>query len=386
MGDFNLSHRIAEDKKKIDNLCCGKRINSLNEITRSISNNQLDYILIDESLKENSFVTSYNNFISDHKAIVTRVGLNQNIIRQTIKERLTFDYESHLKQKEVQEDPEFDTTQQRVSSSEEERETQSNEDYVSTDDEQDISLNQFNRRIKNPDMASCWLNSCLQLLFTAMDYDDFITEATYSSELGKELLHLNFKSRHTSIDPTSIKDILVAAEDIRIATRLSELSYEVLDKAQQVLQSNQVSRSRLDLRTGQQCVRDFFICLNQNLTNWPDVFSTFSFRLTHSTECQTCQITNEYETAPQLYLELDVPPNNEDLKDYVEDYLSKQSRLECLCEGGCNKYTQKIKKTSITSSDEVKFLTVILTRGIVKDGGYHLVQNKILSTNDIYLR
>ena len=235
-------------------------------------------------------------------------------------------------------------------------------------------------------MASCWLNSCLQLVFTAMDFDDFVTRETYSSELGKELLFLNAESKRTSIDPTSIKNIIVAAEDLRIATRLSELSYEILDKAQQTLRSNQVSRSRLNLRTGQQCVRDFFICLNLNLTNWPDVFSTFSFVLTHSTECQTCGSKSNYETEPQLYIELDVPPNNEDLKDYVEEFLNQESGLRGLCEQGCNSYTQKTKKTSINSSEEVKFLTVLLTRGIVKEGSYHLVPNKILSTNDIYLR
>ena len=217
-------------------------------------------------------------------------------------------------------------------------------------------------------------------------HNDFVTRETYSSELGKELLFLHAESRRTSINPTSIKDIIVAAEDLRIATRLSELSYEVLDKAQETLRCNQVSRSRLNLRTGQQCVRDFFICLNLNLTNWSDVFSTFSFVLTHSTECQTCGSKSNHETAPQLYLELDVPPNNEDLKDYVEDNLNKESRLRGLCEQGCNDYKQKTKRTSITSSEEAKFLTVLLTRGIVNEGGYHLVPNKILSTSDIYLR
>ena len=81
-----------------------------------------------------------------------------------------------------------------------------------------------------------------------------------------------------------------------------------------------------------------------------------------------------------------VPPNNEDLKEYVEDFLNKSSRFGSFCEGGCNKYTQKIKKTSLVSSDEAKFITVILTRGIVTVEGYNLVQNKILSTNNIMIR
>ena len=76
MGDFNLSHRITEDQHKIDQLCQNKKVNSLNEITRSLSNNQLDYILIDEDLR--FFVTSYNNFISDHKTIIARPASYEN--------------------------------------------------------------------------------------------------------------------------------------------------------------------------------------------------------------------------------------------------------------------------------------------------------------------
>ena len=74
MGDFNLSHRIAEDQATIQNLCQGNRTNALKEITRSMSNNQLEYILIDERTTDSYFVTSYNNFISDHKSIVARMG------------------------------------------------------------------------------------------------------------------------------------------------------------------------------------------------------------------------------------------------------------------------------------------------------------------------
>ena len=41
MGDLNLSHRVEEDQRKLEKLLHGKRINSLQEITRSISSNQL---------------------------------------------------------------------------------------------------------------------------------------------------------------------------------------------------------------------------------------------------------------------------------------------------------------------------------------------------------
>ena len=95
MGDLNLSRRNTEDYRKVLNLCNTRKTNALNETTQPISNNQLDYILIDEVLKENAFVTSYNNFISDHKSVILRLGLNKNSFCEEIKARINFDNEAH---------------------------------------------------------------------------------------------------------------------------------------------------------------------------------------------------------------------------------------------------------------------------------------------------
>ena len=64
MGDLNLSHRSKDDQVKIQDLCQETKSSYLREITRTISNNQLDYILGDKSFSDRCFVTSYKNFIS----------------------------------------------------------------------------------------------------------------------------------------------------------------------------------------------------------------------------------------------------------------------------------------------------------------------------------
>ena len=69
LGDLNLSHRIRSDQDKLNVLCDFKRRSILEEITRSASNNQLDYVLVDEDIAQTSYATSFNNFISDHKSI-----------------------------------------------------------------------------------------------------------------------------------------------------------------------------------------------------------------------------------------------------------------------------------------------------------------------------
>ena len=102
MGDLNLSHKIDEEKGKIRKLCEPRKFSALTEITRSASNNQLDYILLNNNFKNTYLTGSFFNFISDHKSIFIRLSLSQsNEFTNEIKERLTFDRELHLKQRKT---------------------------------------------------------------------------------------------------------------------------------------------------------------------------------------------------------------------------------------------------------------------------------------------
>ena len=47
----------------------------------------------------NCFATSYYNFISDHKSIALRIGVNGNKLSKSTMEKLHFDRELHLKMK-----------------------------------------------------------------------------------------------------------------------------------------------------------------------------------------------------------------------------------------------------------------------------------------------
>ena len=172
MGDFNLSHKNAEDQLKVVKLCHGRKVNALKEITRTMSNNQLDYVLIDDNMMEYCFTTSYNNFMSDHKAIVVRIGSTETKIRTKIKERQLFDQESHLKNRQENQEEIIETIERK------------NTQKVS-----EVG-NIFKRRFRNPDMSTCWLNSCLQLILTAMEYDEY-AQQTFNSELGKNCLLCN---------------------------------------------------------------------------------------------------------------------------------------------------------------------------------------------------
>ena len=125
----------------------------------------------------------------------------------------------------------------------------------------------------------------------------------------------NIKSK--SFDPTTVKDILVLAEDTRIAVRKSEIISLGLNKQEIERQLKNIDNLYLNLRNGQQCVRDFFLCLKENLENWIDVYQLFSLNMINTTKCRSCGKTNESEQN-QLYVEIDVPPTDSRLNEYVE--------------------------------------------------------------------
>ena len=253
------------------------------------------------------------------------------------------------------------------------------------DDQVTVEISEgFKRKFENPDMSTCWLNSCLQLILTGLDYDEYVS-LKFNSELGLELLRLQSNSQYNSLDPTIIKDILTATEDLRIASRLSELSYRITDQNELERQSRQLRNIHLDLKRGQQCVRDFFVCLNENLVAWPDVFSNFSISLTHSTECLMCQTNIQSETY-QIYLEIDVPPPGSNLKFYIETLLNEGTKQHIKFEEKCKSLSEKVKRTSLTNSDEADFLIILLSRGIETPNGFQMLENETKATDIINIR
>ena len=161
---------------------------------------------------------------------------------------------------------------------------------------------------------------------------------------------------------------------------------EVNDPVEYARRVKAINKVRLNLISGQQCVRDFFICLNENVTSWPDVYSYFGFQVTHSTTCCACNQTNEHETT-QMYVELDVPPDGCELTKSIDDYLNTSSLVGMVCEDQCNKrFVQKEKSSILTNTAETEFILVILSRVTQAMDGYHLNTNRTIATQDVCIR
>ena len=157
-----------------------------------------------------------------------------------------------------------------------------------------------------------------------MDYSE--SPSSLTSELGEELLRLQLCKENIALDPSNIKNIIVTTEDTRIATRLSEIQTEVLDQIQVDNRTNAIKGMRLDLISGQQCVGEFFLCINENVLIWPDVYSSFGFKMSHSTSSCACRNVNQSETT-QIYVEISVPTESSHLNECIEDYFNTSSLL-----------------------------------------------------------
>ena len=82
----------------------------------------------------------------------------------------------------------------------------------------------------------------LTLILTAIDYDEVTIRMTFDSELGQELIKLQSSSKNKSLDPSTVKEIIATSEDTRVAVRLSELSYQIIDRNQVENQSRQIRK------------------------------------------------------------------------------------------------------------------------------------------------
>ena len=228
-------------------------------------------------------------------------------------------------------------------------------------------------------MSSCWLNACLHLILTALDHSKSEETMEYFSELGKELKRIQ---NLIVIDPTDTKEIMVFAEDTRIATRKSEVMSQIQDQQEQEKQLKQIDQVRLDLNTGQQCVRDFFLCLSENALNWADIHEFMSFETVDSTLCNRCQNENRIENK-QTYLEMEVPPSGSNLGTQVEQYFNDSYFVEYSCD--LCQFQLAEKRMFLKSAVKTSFITVLLRRSVQGEAGNEIVVNKIIAVDDIKL-
>ena len=129
----------------------------------------------------------------------------------------------------------------------------------------------------------------------------------------------------------------------------------------------------------------FFLCLKENLENWIDVYQTFCLNMIYSTTCGNCGRRSESEQN-QLYVEIDVPPNESKLNEYVEKNLNGYCEVEYNCEDGCNVRCEAENRSMIKSCKDMNFLIVILRRVVQREAGPVIVKNRVYSCDNICIK
>ena len=85
-------------------------------------------------------------------------------------------------------------------------------------------------------------------------------------------------------------------------------------------------------------------------------------------------------------MEFEVPPNNTNLSDAVEEFFNTSELVGRFCEDGCQTFTQAEKRSSIGFASETEFFIIILSRAIETLDGFQLKDNKIVPTEEVYIR
>ncbi len=84
MGDVNLNRRNPDEHERLIQLCQENKLEAVLKEPTTKSFHQPDHILVDRSQKKRVYITSFYNFISDHKSIVARIGLGTNTLLKGI--------------------------------------------------------------------------------------------------------------------------------------------------------------------------------------------------------------------------------------------------------------------------------------------------------------
>ena len=141
---------------------------------------------------------------------------------------------------------------------------------------------------------------------------------------------------------------------------------------------------RLNLISGQQCVRDFFLCIRENSAYWPDIDSLFSFDIIQSVNCLSCNSVSDSERR-QTFIEIDVPEEDSKMNTSLEFFFNSASLVSSSCQI-CKKDVQVEVRNQILRIEDTNFITIVLSRGMDAVDGFHLNTKKIICTEEMFVR
>ena len=228
------------------------------------------------------------------------------------------------------------------------------------------------KKDKNPDLETCWLNSCLQLVLTALDFKETISEN--GSILWQNLIWLQGKDASVPLDPTDVKQVIIFTERERVFQQNVAPSFDFGNLP--VFDNEEFRVGRI----GQQDCKDFFYCIRENRDVWPDVFDLFSIKTLTETECCNCGHISRQEVSVDnsTLFYLTCPTSEINMKEYLEAQLNGFEQLEdWRDEDGCGKFGIGRKRTRIRNMDETDYIIFMLDRLQGFDDQLQIVNSKV---------
>ena len=86
-----------------------------------------------------------------------------------------------------------------------------------------------------------------------------------------------------------------------------------------------------------------------------------------------------------MFVELQVPEENSNLNNCVEEYFNISSLVGKNCEEGCKNFVEAEKRTRLTRIVDTEFFIVVLTRGTQTLEGTVFNSNRTVATDDVVL-
>ena len=237
----------------------------------------------------------------------------------------------------------------------------------------------------NEDAESCWLNSCLQVLLSLFDHDENLQRT--GSTFYELLFWLWNNTSDEPLDPTSIRDLLYTAEQQRIVLKNippANRLFHYFGTESYSVEELEIERSA----RGQQDCKDFFICIEENRSYWPDVYGLLEFSLKYSTLCTSCQQVSESadSATTQSILILQCPLDDVILSEYVFESLSMPITVnEWRHENGCNMVTNGLNFKKLANVQAMRYLVVVVERLTLIDDQLTISPTRITPIGNVNL-
>ena len=372
IGDINLNPEHDDDRRKLEKLLGNKKQMVLHETTTSKSS-QLDHVLLSKNLQEDFYTTTFYNLTTDHRVLTLRLAKNGNKFTEKFNEKINFDIDYRTKVPEANTPKTVDI--HRASNLDKDSNKRKKPDQVKTTSKKPrISYRTF----KNPDMESCWINCCMQLMLSAFDHLDI--QEQVSSERSALWTILSQMLSGESLNPLPLRDIFVQRERERIIEEHVLPQNRLFHYAGTTSVENNVLKSLSEAsRIGQQDCKDFFLALIGSKAYWPDICSLFEFSLLKFTTCFHCgqdQRSEHSQQEFQLYLDLDCPQNEMSMSEFIHQEINEPLKVDdWRHEDGCGKKKGGNTFQRIRNLEDLPFLIVIVNR-LIQLPGQQLQINK----------